>query len=129
MSVDTWLAFLWPPGSSPFFRLVWDCDYAMSCGQITASVLGWHLRPDAGIMTALAVVAVGLVRLLGTSTHTFLHSSGWVWPIWSISVSSNGASPRCRWLPSIAMRPDVSAKRLMVKGWAVNATNRRASCS
>lgn len=77
----------------------------------------------AGIMTALAVVAVGLGAVLSTSTHAFtaLKWLGVAYLVY-LGLKQWRAAP----VPMAAVdrdAPNVNARTLMVKGWAVNATN------
>lgn len=124
MSVDTWLAFFvasWIISFSPGSGAI----YAMSCGLNHGFRRGFvgTFGLIAGIMTALAVVAVGLGAVLSTSTHAFtaLKWLGVAYLVY-LGLKQWRASP----VPMAAVdrdAPNVSARTLMVKGWAVNATN------
>ncbi|MFO1343313.1 MAG: LysE family transporter [Burkholderiales bacterium] len=124
MSVDTWLAFFvasWIISFSPGSGAI----YAMSCGLNHGFRRGFigTFGLIAGIMTALAVVAVGLGAVLSTSTHAFtaLKWLGVAYLVY-LGLKQWRASP----VPMAAVDRDatnVSARTLMVKGWAVNATN------
>lgn len=124
MSVDTWLAFFvasWIISFSPGSGAI----YAMSCGLNHGFRRGFigTFGLIAGIMTALAVVAVGLGAVLSTSTHAFtaLKWLGVAYLVY-LGLKQWRAAP----VPMAAVDRDatnVSARTLMVKGWAVNATN------
>ena len=124
MSVDTWLAFFvasWIISFSPGSGAI----YAMSCGLNHGFRRGFvgTFGLIAGIMTALAVVAVGLGAVLSTSTHAFtaLKWLGVAYLVY-LGLKQWRAAP----VPMAAVdrdAPNVSARTLMVKGWAVNATN------
>ena len=124
MSVDTWLAFFvasWIISFSPGSGAI----YAMSCGLNHGFRRGFvgTFGLIAGIMTALAVVAVGLGAVLSTSTHAFT-ALKWlgVGYLVYLGLKQWRAAP----VPMAAVDRDatnVSARTLMVKGWAVNATN------
>ena len=124
MSLDTWLAFFvasWIISFSPGSGAI----YAMSCGLNHGFRRGFigTFGLIAGIMTALAVVAVGLGAVLSTSTHAFtaLKWLGVAYLVY-LGLKQWRAAP----VPMAAVDRDatnVSARTLMVKGWAVNATN------
>ena len=124
MSLDTWLAFFvasWIISFSPGSGAI----YAMSCGLNHGFRRGFigTFGLIAGIMTALAVVAVGLGAVLSTSTHAFT-ALKWlgVGYLVYLGLKQWRAAP----VPMAAVDRDatnVSARTLMVKGWAVNATN------
>lgn len=124
MSVDTWLAFFvasWIISFSPGSGAI----YAMSCGLNHGFRRGFvgTFGLIAGIMTALAVVAVGLGAVLSTSTHAFtaLKWLGVAYLVY-LGLKQWRAAP----VPMAAVdrdAPNVNARTLMVKGWAVNATN------
>ncbi len=124
MALDTWLAFFaasWIISFSPGSGAI----YAMSCGLNHGFRRGFvgTFGLIAGIMTALAVVAVGLGAVLSTSTHAFtaLKWLGVAYLVY-LGLKQWHAAP----VPMAAVdrdAPNVSARTLMVKGWAVNATN------
>ena len=124
MALDTWLAFFvasWIISFSPGSGAI----YAMSCGLNHGFRRGFvgTFGLIAGIMTALAVVAVGLGAVLSTSTHAFtaLKWLGVAYLVY-LGLKQWRAAP----VPMAAVDRDatnVSARTLMVKGWAVNATN------
>lgn len=124
MALDTWLAFFvasWIISFSPGSGAI----YAMSCGLNHGFRRGFAgtVGLIAGIMTALAVVAVGLGAVLGTSRHAFtaLKWLGVAYLVY-LGLKQWRAAP----LPMAAVdpdAPDVSVRTLIVKGWAVNATN------
>ena len=124
MSLDTWLAFFvasWIISFSPGSGAI----YAMSCGLNHGFRRGFigTFGLIAGIMTALAVVAVGLGAVLSTSTHAFtaLKWLGVAYLVY-LGLKQWRAAP----VPMAAVdrdAPNVNARTLMVKGWAVNATN------
>lgn len=124
MALDTWLAFFvasWIISFSPGSGAI----YAMSCGLNHGFRRGFigTFGLIAGIMTALAVVAVGLGAVLSTSTHAFtaLKWLGVAYLVY-LGLKQWRAAP----VPMAAVdrdAPNVNARTLMVKGWAVNATN------
>jgi homoserine/homoserine lactone efflux protein len=124
MAIDTWLAFFvasWVISISPGPGAI----FAMSCGLNHGFRRGYigTIGLIAGIWTALAVVAVGLGALLAASAHAFTALKGlgvayliylgikqWRAPAVPLAtLSENGAV--------------VSARTLIFKGWALNATN------
>lgn len=124
MALDTWLAFFvasWIISFSPGSGAI----YAMSCGLNHGFRRGFvgTFGLIAGIMTALAVVAVGLGAVLSTSTHAFtvLKWLGVGYLVY-LGLKQWRAAP----VPMAAVDDgarNVNAQTLIVKGWAVNATN------
>lgn len=97
----------------------------MSCGPNHGFRRGFigTFGLSVGIVTALVVVAVGLGSVLSTSTHAFtvLKWLGVGYLVY-LGLKRWRAAP----VPMAAVdhdAPNVSARTLMVKGWAVNATN------
>lgn len=124
MTIETWLAFFvasWIISISPGSGAI----YAMSCGLNHGFRRGFvgTIGLISGIWTALAIVAIGLGAILSASTHAFtaLKWSGvaylvylgikqWRAPVMPLAAAGDAAAP-------------VSARTLIAKGWAVNATN------
>ncbi len=123
MALDTWLAFFvasWLISISPGSGAI----YAMSCGMNHGFRRGFTgtFGLIAGIWTALAIVAIGLGAILSASAYAFaalkwlgvgylvyLGVKQWRAPIAPMVAAAEGAQ--------------TSAKALISKGWAVNATN------
>ncbi len=124
MALDTWLAFFvasWIISFSPGSGAI----YAMSCGLNHGFRRGFvgTFGLIAGIMTALAVVAVGLGAVLSTSTHAF---TALKWLGVGYLVYLGQKQWRAAPLPMATVdrsASDVGARTLIAKGWAVNATN------
>ena len=124
MTLETWLAFFvasWIISISPGSGAI----YAMSCGLNHGFRRGFvgTIGLIAGIWTALAIVAVGLGAILSASTHAFaalkwlgvaylvyLGIKQWRAPPIPLAAAGDAATP-------------VSARAVIAKGWAVNATN------
>lgn len=124
MALDTWLAFFvasWIISFSPGSGAI----YAMSCGLNHGFRRGFigTFGLIAGISTALAVVAIGLGAILSTSAHAFtlLKWLGVGYLVY-LGIKQWRAAPA----PMAAVNGNAastSAWTLIVKGWAVNATN------
>jgi homoserine/homoserine lactone efflux protein len=125
MALETWLAFFvasWIISISPGSGAI----YAMSCGLnhgFRRGVVG-SIGLIAGIWTALAVVAVGLGAILSTSTHAFtaLKWLGVAYLVY-LGVKQWRAAPQPLTATGSDAAAQVSARALIAKGWAVNATN------
>ena len=124
MTLETWLAFFvasWIISISPGSGAI----YAMSCGLNHGFRRGFvgTIGLIAGIWTALAIVALGLGAILSTSIHAFtaLKWLGVAYLIY-LGIKQWRAAPT-----PLAAADDgvtlVSARTLIAKGWAVNATN------
>ena len=124
MTLETWLAFFvasWIISISPGSGAI----YAMSCGLNHGFRRGFvgTFGLIAGIWTALAVVAIGLGAVLSASTYAFsaLKWLGVAYLVY-LGVKQWRAPP----MPLAAAGDDgvqLSARALIAKGWAVNATN------
>ena len=124
MTLETWLTFFvasWIISISPGSGAI----YAMSCGLNHGFRRGFvgTFGLIAGIWTALAIVAIGLGAILSTSTHAFtaLKWLGVAYLVY-LGIEQWRAPP----MPLAATGDDsaqISARSLIVKGWAVNATN------
>jgi homoserine/homoserine lactone efflux protein len=124
MTLETWLAFFvasWIISISPGSGAI----YAMSCGLNHGFRRGFvgTVGLIAGIWTALAIVAVGLGAILSASTHAFtvLKWLGVAYLVY-LGVKQWRAPP----MPLATAGDDgaqISARTLIAKGWAVNATN------
>ena len=124
MTPETWLAFFvasWIISISPGSGAI----YAMSCGLNHGFRRGFvgTFGLIAGIWTALAVVAIGLGAVLSASTYAFsaLKWLGVAYLVY-LGVKQWRAPP----MPLAAAGDDgvqLSARALIAKGWAVNATN------
>jgi len=124
MALETWLAFFvasWIISISPGSGAI----YAMSCGLNHGFRRGFvgTFGLIAGIWTALAVVAVGLGAILSASTVAF---SALKWLGVAYLVYLGVKQWRAPAVPLATINDGserVSAKTLVSKGWAVNATN------
>ena len=123
MALETWLAFFvasWLISLSPGAGAV----FAMSCGLQHGFARGYvgTVGLIAGIGTALAIVSVGMGAVLATSVTAFLVVKwvGVAYLVW-LGVQQWRASAA----PVQAEREGngYSAKALIAKGWAINATN------
>ena len=124
MALETWLAFFvasWIISISPGSGAI----YAMSCGLNHGFRRGFvgTVGLIAGIWTELAIVAVGLGAVLSASTHAF-NALKWLGVAYLVylGVKQWRAPP----LPLVTAGDDgarISARALIAKGWAVNATN------
>ena len=124
MTLETWLAFFvasWIISISPGSGAI----YAMSCGLNHGFRRGFvgTVGLIAGIWTALAIVAVGLGAVLSASTHAFtaLKWLGVAYLVY-LGVKQWRAPP----MPLATAGDDgaqISARALIAKGWALNATN------
>ena len=124
MTLETWLAFFvasWIISISPGSGAI----YAMSCGLNHGFRRGFvgTVGLIAGIWTALAIVAVGLGAVLSASTHAFTALKWWgVAYLIYLGVKQWRSPP----VPLATADDDgaqISARALIAKGWAVNATN------
>ena len=124
MTLETWLAFFvasWIISISPGSGAI----YAMSCGLNHGFRRGFvgTIGLIAGIWTALAIVAVGLGAILSASTHAF---AALKWLGVSYLVYLGIKQWRAPPIPLAAAgdaATAVSARAVIAKGWAVNATN------
>ncbi|MBP6529603.1 MAG: LysE family transporter [Burkholderiales bacterium] len=124
MALDTWLTFFvasWLISISPGSGAI----YAMSCGLNHGFRRGFvgTLGLILGIWTALAIVAVGLGAILKTSTMAF-DALKWLGVAYLVYLGVK--QWRAPAIPMAAASDDaigVTAKTLVAKGWAVNATN------
>jgi homoserine/homoserine lactone efflux protein len=124
MALETWLAFFvasWIISISPGSGAI----YAMSCGLNHGFRRGYvgTIGLIAGIWTALAVVAVGLGAVLSASTIAF---SALKWLGVAYLVYLGILQWRAPAVPLATVTDGnerVSARTLISKGWAVNATN------
>ncbi|MEQ1595329.1 MAG: LysE family transporter [Casimicrobium sp.] len=124
MALDTWLTFFvasWLISISPGSGAI----YAMSCGLNHGFRRGFvgTLGLILGIWTALAIVAIGLGAILKTSTMAFVVLK-WLGVAYLVYLGIK--QWRAPAVPMAAASGDtstVSAKTLIAKGWAVNATN------
>ena len=127
MTLETWLAFFvasWVISISPGPGAI----FAMSCGLNHGFRRGYVATVGlvAGIWTALAVVAVGLGALLAASTQAFT-ALKWLGVAYLIYLGFKQwrapAVPLLTDKDSGATAETVSARSLIFKGWALNATN------
>ena len=124
MTLETWLTFFvasWIISISPGSGAI----YAMSCGLNHGFRRGFvgTFGLIAGIWTALAVVAIGLGAILSTSAAAF---SALKWLGVGYLVYLGIKQWRAPAVPLATInegKQQISAKTLMSKGWAVNATN------
>jgi len=124
MTFETWLAFFvasWIISISPGSGAI----YAMSCGLNHGFRRGFvgTIGLISGIWTALLIVAIGLGAVLSASTHAFtvLKWLGVAYLVY-LGIKQWRAPP----MPLAATdenAPQISARTLIAKGWAVNATN------
>jgi homoserine/homoserine lactone efflux protein len=124
MEFSTWLAFFaasWAisisPGPGAVFAMSSGLNYGFKRGYV--GTIGMIL----GMWTALVVVALGLGALLLASAHAFtvLKWAGVLYLIYlGVKQWRAPAVPLATHDPS---QRNVSARELIVKGWAVNATN------
>ena len=124
MTVETWLAFFvasWIISISPGSGAI----YAMSCGLNHGFRRGFvgTIGLIAGIWTALAIVAIGLGAILTTSTYAFaaLKWLGVAYLLY-LGIKQWRAPPEPMAAAGVDAVP-ISARTLIAKGWAVNATN------
>lgn len=124
MALETWLAFFvasWIISISPGSGAI----YAMSCGLNHGFRRGFvgTIGLIAGIWTALAVVAIGLGAVLSASTIAFT-ALKWLGVAYLVYLGIKQWRAPAVPLATIAGGHErVSAKALISKGWAVNATN------
>lgn len=124
MALDTWLAFFvasWIISVSPGSGAI----YAMSCGMNHGFRRGFigTLGLIAGIWTALAIVAIGLGAILSASSLAFALLK-WLGVAYLVYLGIK--QWRAPVTPLVAAQNDegrTSAKSLIARGWAVNATN------
>lgn len=124
MALDTWLAFFvasWIISISPGSGAI----YAMSCGMNHGFRRGFigTLGLIAGIWTALAIVAIGLGAILSASSVAFA-ALKWLGVAYLVYLGVK--QWRAPATPLAAAQDDdaqTSAKSLITRGWAVNATN------
>ncbi len=124
MEFSTWLAFFaasWAisisPGPGAVFAMSSGLNYGFKRGYVGA--IGMIL----GMWTALVVVALGLGALLLASVHAFTVLK-WAGVLYLIYLGIK--QWRAPAVPLAAQDPNqrnVTARELIVKGWAVNATN------
>ena len=124
MTLETWLAFFvasWIISISPGSGAI----YAMSCGLNHGFRRGFvgTVGLIAGIWTALAIVAVGLGAVLSASTHAFT-ALKWLGVAYLIYLGvKQWRSPPAPLATADDAGAQISARALIAKGWAVNATN------
>lgn len=124
MALDTWLAFFvasWIISISPGSGAI----YAMSCGMNHGFRRGFvgTLGLIAGIWTALAIVAIGLGAILSASGLAFA-ALKWLGVAYLVYLGIK--QWRAPATPLAAAQNDeaqTSARSLITRGWAVNATN------
>lgn len=124
MALDTWLAFFvasWIISISPGSGAI----YAMSCGMNHGFRRGFigTLGLIAGIWTALAIVAIGLGAILSASSVAFA-ALKWLGVAYLVYLGVK--QWRAPATPLAAAQNDdaqTSARSLIARGWAVNATN------
>jgi homoserine/homoserine lactone efflux protein len=124
MTLETWLAFFvasWIISISPGPGAI----YAMSCGLNYGFRRGYvgTLGLIAGIWTALAIVAVGLGAVLAASTHAFT-ALKWLGVAYLVYLGiKQWRAPPQPLLVAGEVGALVTTRSLIVKGWALNATN------
>lgn len=124
MALETWLAFFvasWIISISPGSGAI----YAMSCGMNHGFRRGFvgTLGLIAGIWTALAIVAIGLGAILSASGLAFA-ALKWLGVAYLVYLGIK--QWRAPATPLAAAQNDeaqTSARSLITRGWAVNATN------
>ena len=124
MTLETWLAFFvasWIISISPGSGAI----YAMSCGLNHGFRRGFvgTVGLIAGIWTALAIVAVGLGAVLSASTHA-VTALKWLGVAYLVYLGvKQWRAPPTPLATAGADAGQISARALIAKGWAVNATN------
>lgn len=124
MTLETWLTFFvasWIISISPGSGAI----YAMSCGLNHGFRRGFvgTFGLIAGIWTALAIVAIGLGAILSASTAAF-SALKWLGVGYLVYLGvKQWRAPAVPLAPLTDDKEKISAKTLISKGWAVNATN------
>ncbi len=123
MTSSTWLAFFaasWLISLSPGPGAV----YAMSCGLNHGFWRGYAgtLGLIAGILTSLAIAALGLGALLATSVTAF-QIVKWCGVAYLLYIGVQQWRSQASRLEGPTAKPRVPVRTLVWRGWALNATN------
>jgi len=124
MTLETWLAFFvasWIISISPGSGAI----YAMSCGLNHGFRRGFvgTIGLISGIWTALLIVAIGLGAILSASSHAFT-ALKWLGVAYLVYLGiKQWRAPPMPLAATDTNAPQISARTLIAKGWAVNATN------